>query len=264
MSDKFDQERSGTGTKEWAETTENITIGCPNGCLYCYAAYNADRFGYRKRSEWTREEFNKRAGMKSYSAKGGVVMFPSSHDITPFNVDEYIRVALLILEAGNQLLIVSKPRIECVEKMLTAFRGYEGQILFRFSITTMSEHATLFFEPGASMPWERVTCLELVRNSCFETSVSIEPLLGGRLEARAIVSMVDRYVTKTIWIGKMNKPRLRVDMKIPENCQAVEAIEQMQSDAEIMKIVSALNFNSKIRWKDSIKEVIERVRRQVI
>ena len=59
----FDSKRAGTGTMEWAEVTENITLGCANGCLYCYAAHNADRFGTKPRSEWTKEEFTKRVNM---------------------------------------------------------------------------------------------------------------------------------------------------------------------------------------------------------
>jgi DNA repair photolyase len=84
---QFDESRSGTGTKEWAEVTENIQIGCSNNCLYCYAAHNANRYGLRKRSEWATESLTKRADIKSYPARDGVVMFPSTHDITPFNLE---------------------------------------------------------------------------------------------------------------------------------------------------------------------------------
>ena len=44
--------------------------------------------------------------MTSYPAKDGVVMFPSSHDITPFNLEEYVRVAKAL-----QALTLVKPSV---------------------------------------------------------------------------------------------------------------------------------------------------------
>ena len=208
MESSFDKKRKGTGTAEWAEVNENICRGCPNLCLYCYAAYNANRFGQRDRANWSREELTKRADIQAYPAKDGVIMFPSSHDITPFNLDAYIRVAKLILEKGNRMLIVSKPRMECVEKMVREFEPYRKQILFRFSIGTVQESVSLLWEPGAPLPRERRKCLELAYSNGFATSVSIEPMLEGCQMAEILVEWVREFVTETIWIGKMNKPQI--------------------------------------------------------
>lgn len=155
----FDDKREGTGTHEWAEVTENIARGCSNNCLYCYAAHNSNRFNLRKREEWATEELTKRADITSYPARNGVVMFPSSHDITPFNLEAYIRVARLILAKGNRLLIVSKPRVECVDAMILAFAEFKEQILFRFTIGTIDPGVSKFWEPGAPLPLERILSL---------------------------------------------------------------------------------------------------------
>ncbi len=253
---EFNSERKGTGTAEWAEVNENICRGCVNNCLYCYAAANAKRFKLRDRDQWHVEEFTKRAAMKSYPARKGVIMFPSAHDITPFNVAEYIRVATLMLEKGNQLLIVSKPRTECVKKMVAAFAEYKKQILFRFTIGTMSETTSLFWEPGAPLPTERVECLYMAYSNGFRTSVSIEPMLSGVQGVENVVLEVQPFVTDTIWIGKMNKTRLRVDMNIPENVKAVGYIDHCQNDREIMILHERNKDNGMIRWKDSIKAVV--------
>lgn len=253
---KFDADRTGTGTAEWAEVNENICRGCPNDCLYCYAAANAKRFKQRDRKDWHIEEFTKRSKTTSYPAKDGVIMFPSAHDITPFNVDEYIRVARLILEKGNKLLIVSKPRLECIAKLVCFLCEYTDQILFRFTIGSMSSRTTAFWEPGAPSPEERLKCLKLAAESGYKTSVSIEPMLAGVQGAENVVFMTKPYVTDTIWIGKMNKTRLRVDMKITDNVKRVKEIEQLQSDEEILKLHARLKNDPVIRWKDSIKTVI--------
>lgn len=251
----FDETRTGTGTKEWAEVNENICRGCPNNCLYCYAAHNANRFALRYREQWHEETLTKRAEMKSYPARDGVVMFPSSHDITPFNLETYIRVARLILKKGNRLLIVSKPRMECIHVIMSEFEDYKDQILFRFTIGSMSPATCSFWEPGAPSPSERVACLRSAYEQGFRTSVSIEPMLAGIDMVERVINSCEQYVTDTIWIGKMNKIRTRVSS---EHAKAVENIEWLQRDSEILRMFRYLDGRDKIRWKDSIKEVVAR------
>jgi DNA repair photolyase len=250
----FGSERAGTGTAEWAETTFNICRGCRHNCRYCYAAANAHRFGWRDRSEWEREELTANANIKNYPAKQGVIMFPSSHDITPGNVDAYVRVALTMLYKGNRLLIVSKPHLECVNKMLDAFTVYRDQILFRFTIGSVDQALTSFWEPGAPLPFERRDCLRAAHGAGYRTSVSVEPMLSGRHETLSVVAMVKPWVTDTIWIGKMNKASLRVVGHRKE----VANIKWLQRDEEIIELYQTLKNDPAIRWKDSIREVIER------
>lgn len=253
---KFDDKRTGTGTLEWAEVNENICCGCPNDCLYCYAAANAKRFKLRSRDKWNIEKFTKRSLMTSYPAKNGVIMFPSSHDITLFNVDRYIKIAKLILRQGNQLLIVSKPRLECIKKLVSNLGKYKKQILFRFTIGTLLEDISLFWEPGASLPGERLNCLIFTVCNDFNTSVSIEPMLGGIQQTESVVKVIHRHVSDTIWIGKMNKTNLRVDTKLPHHKAAVQKIQYLQRDEEIIKMYKRLKDDPVIRWKDSIKSVL--------
>lgn len=253
----FDAKRTGTGTNEWAENTVNIQIGCQNNCLYCYASDKASKMygGWCKRDDWPNERLTKNANMKSYPDTGGVVMFPSTHDITPFNLDEYIRVARIILAKNNRLLIVSKPRIACIQEIAIQLEDYRDKILFRFTIGSMNKTHTDFWEPGAPDPIERLVCLSLAQLCGFRTSVSIEPMLRGFHETVAVVNAVDDYVTDTIWIGKMNKALTRVDGKYADK---VAEIHRLQSDFEIISLYEELKGNPKVRWKDSINEVINR------
>lgn len=185
-------------------------------------------------------------------------MFPSAHDITPFNVAAYIRVARLMLEKGNRLLIVSKPHFDCVEKMCEAFQAFTNQILFRFTIGTTDEAVAKHWEPGAPSPSERIEALALAKRFGYRTSVSAEPLLGGLETARELLKAVRPHVTDTVWIGKMNKIRTRVDMNNPVNVREVTAIEAAQTDEEVRRWYEAFNEDPIVRWKDSVKEVMER------
>lgn len=257
----FDAERSGSGTDEWAEVTENISIGCSNNCIYCYAAHKAATMwgGWCKREEWGTERLTKRANRKSYPKRDGVIMFPSMHDITPFNVEASIRVMKLILAKGNLLLVVSKPRFECMDAVFAELEDFKKQVLFRFTIGSMNDATCYFWEPGAPDPNERLQCLKVAHELGFNTSVSIEPMLAGSDSAINVVKEVYDFVTETVWIGMMRKPRLRVDMTVSEYGSAVAAIERLQSDEEILRLYRDLEWAAKVRWKDSIKEVLSRV-----
>lgn len=254
----FDEKRTGTGTKEWAEVTENITRGCSNDCRYCYAATNANRFNLRSRKDWQVEEMTKQAYMKSYPARDGVIMFPSAHDITRYNLFAYIRIAALILSKGNRLLIVTKPRIDCVREIVEQLKFYSGQILFRFTITSLNPVLSKFWEPGAPQPSERLEALKHAWQQGFPTSVSVEPMIDGVDKTESMVAGIQHLVTDTIWIGKLNKANIRCDKSIPGMVDALRVISEQQSDSEIMRLVANLKNEPKVRWKDSINEVIAR------
>lgn len=115
---------------------------------------------------------------------------------------------------------------------------------------------SVFWEPGAPLPRERIHCLWAAYSRGFKTSVSIEPMLGGAHETALVISAIRTIVTDTIWIGKMNKTRLRVDMNNPANQKAVEDISKLQSDSQIIELYSKFKDDPLIRWKDSIKSVI--------
>lgn len=241
---------------EWADFNENIQRGCSNDCLYCYAASNARRFKVRSREEWVREELTHKADRKTYPKHNGVIMFPTAHDITPFNLEAFTRQARLMLGAGNKLLIVSKPRIDCISHLVEALGPHKSQVMFRFTIGTMDAGVAAFWEPGAPAPAERISALKIAFEAGYRTSISAEPLLGGYEVAKAVLDAVRPYVTDTVWIGKMNRIRARVDLAIPENKEQSMMIEQAQTDAEIVRLVEALIDDPIIRWKDSVQEVI--------
>jgi DNA repair photolyase len=254
---EFGAARTGTGTAEWAEHKLNICRGCSHGCLYCYACWFL--LHYKKiasREEWRNERLTANAFRSTFPRKSGVVMYPSSHDITPLTLDRSIAILRLALEAGNQVLVVSKPHLECIKALAGELVRYRRQILFRFTIGSVKEDLTKIWEPGAPTPAERLEALSFAYAAGYDTSVSIEPMLGGVGETIQVVEEVTRHVSETIWIGKMRRIRERVDMSTPEIAQAVELVEQQQSDSEILKLVEHLRSNPKIRWKDSIKKVL--------
>ena len=67
---------------------------------------------------------------------------------------------------------------------------------------------------------------------------------------------LEPWVTDAIWIGKMNDIARRVSIRTKEDRRRVEAIEAGQTDERTRQIYAELKHHPKVKWKDSIKEVL--------
>lgn len=245
-----------TGTKEWAESNYNIGIGCSHDCRYCYARVNAERFHFISPGDsWTTERVKEK--QSPITKKGGTVMFPTTHDITPYYLPSAVKALRELLTKGNNVLIVSKPHLECIDVLCREFVRFKKQILFRFTIGTCLQSRAKLWEPGAPPVVDRLACLMMAYEQGFATSVSMEPMLGDITDAVETFESCAPYVTDKIWLGKMNKIDRRVKKSSPEIAAACEKIKEWQSDENILLLVERFKDHPKVAWKDSIKEVIE-------
>ena len=162
----------------------------------------------------------------------------------------------LILDGGHEILIVSKPHLDCVAAICKRFKGYKKKILFRFTIGSAANETLKFWEPNAPSLDERLQALKLAHQQGFQTSISCEPMLDDNIEA--VVKLVEPYVTTDIWIGKMNHVRARLshNKATAEVVAAGEALIKMQCDENIKSLYARLKNHPKIMWKDTIKKVV--------
>ncbi len=244
------------GTREWAVANIDCCTGCPHGCRYCYAYYDAV---VRKRlvtaEQWRTCSIRDEDVEKAHPHYPGQVMFPCTHDIVPENLDACLQVIDNLLKSDNKVLIVSKPHMSCIAVLCDHLQPYKDSILFRFTITAGSNPVLSFWEPGAPVYEERVSCLQMAHKLGFQTSVSIEPML----ETATVVEMVkalEPFVTHSIWLGKMNKINERVVADSDEMEREIQRICAGQSDARIWAIYEQLKNNPLVFWKESIKEVV--------
>lgn len=244
------------GTREWAVATVDCCLGCPNGCLYCYARYDqVHRKKLVTERVWNNCQILEDVLLRSFPLYDGQVMFPAHHDIVPDNLDACLTVIQNLLDAGNRVLLVSKPLLSCFEKICEQFSNYSDQLLFRFTITARDENLLAIWEPNAPDYQERLKCLQYVCQNGFQTSVSVEPML----DCGDVVDMVHEllpHVTHSIWIGKMNKIDKRVRQGDTQVKEAVERIIAGQQDDKIVDLYNRLQHLDRIRWKESIKDVI--------
>lgn len=245
-----------SGTREWAEVNVNCVKGCDHGCRYCYQQYNVtERFKTMTPEEWRNPQINWKAVNKKYPKYNGIVMFPTTHDIIPETVDACITVLNNLLKVGNDVLIVSKPHLNCIKKICTELDQYKENVLFRFTIGAMNDSILSYWEPNAPNFQERFDSLIYAFENGFKTSVSSEPML----DATGIFDLVEvllPFITDAIWIGKMNSIRDRVKIETKEDEMYIKAIEIGQENEKIKSMYEILKFTPKIKWKESIKEVV--------
>jgi len=236
-------------------------LGCAHNCRYCYARATAARFSQKDPATWDMELVQANLLAKNYGKRAGTVMFPTTHDITPENLNYTAEVLRKLLAAGNSVLVVSKPHYAVIKELCHRFVGYKDQILFRFTIGSRSDDVLRLWEPGAPDFRSRFESLMCARNHGFATSVSMEPLLDT--SEQDIVNLVHSLiplVSDSIWLGKMNKTTERLvrngfgdDTAL---MAAADALAASQSDERILALYARLKGNPKVKWKESIKKVV--------
>ena len=249
-----------SGTKEWACHSVNIQTGCENDCRYGYCKAQAIRFGKATPESWSHPVINQKAVNQKRRKLDGTVMYPTQHDITPANLLPSIGVLCKMLAAGNKVLIVSKPHLECVQAMVTQLDQWRGRVLFRFTIGSVDDDVLGFWEPHAPKFGERLKALRHAYANGFETSVSCEPMLDDHV--RDVIEEVRPYVTDAVLIGKPNKLMLRAGMNMGSLPEASETIKRANilistfTDDFVWTLYRQYDDDQMVKWKDSIKQVI--------
>ena len=271
-----------------ADHTVNFCTGCSHDCRYCYAKGMAIQYNRLTADEWPIEKIRDHDVVRKQKRYDGRVMTPSSHDITPGNLQAGITVIGKLLDAGNHILIVSKPHLDCIRVICDAFYDYRelfdvndsecrqdresldgdcdlfevdenGQrhyrLTFRFSIGACDDRLLSFWEPGAPSYSERKAALKLAYDRGFQTGISIEPMIDAT-NIDVLIADVSPYVTDSIWIGKMNHIGRFGKNAGRSLRKAIQDIKHGQTDSMIRSIYQRHRNNPLIRWKDSIRKVI--------
>jgi hypothetical protein len=189
-------------------------------------------------------------------------MFPTTHDITPKYLEAVVKGITALLEANKSILLVSKPHLSCITDICNTFINDQSSIEFRFSIGSLNQENTSFWEPGAPHPDERIQAMQYALNAGFKVSISMEPILADISDAIATYTTLSELSGGVeIWIGKMNylgfiHHRTENGVNQEELTKRVDLLKSQQSDEQIMKLVNTLKCRPNVKWKDSILKVI--------
>ena len=243
-----------SGTREWSTASVNCITGCEHACRYCYAREQAMRFGrISPPEEWATPVLRVQEVHKRRKKVDGRVMFPTTHDLTSEFKAPCFVVLKNLLEAGDDVLIVTKPHLEVVVDYCEWLKPWRDKVLWRFTIGSKDDDILSYWEPGAPNIVERLASLLHAYESGYATSVSCEPCL----DIKTLVSLFcacEPFITDTFWIGKANKLATRcVPGTDPDEIARVEA---GQTDEAVRRVYAALKDEPKIRWKESYCKVL--------
>lgn len=244
--------RNGSGINEWADASLSIQTGCISKCKYCWAKANAIEAKLSTIEKFDKP-YLKMSPKLTKDIAEGVVMFPSSHDITLENVDSVIAWVLKLVNDGFSVLIVTKPRYRCIEAICNSLSDFKDKIIFRFTIGSSSDKYLRFWEANTPLFKERIESLKLAYNNGFTTSLSCEPMLDKDIEL--VVDAALPFINDSIWLGTMNSGIKRVSKNgcgTPIILDQVKKLEKHYSGERLVKLYQKYCNNPLIKWKDGL------------
>lgn len=211
--------------------SRSIAVGCSCRCTYCYSRQNALEKGeIRSIEEWAIEQvLTEKVNEVQRKSPGVTYKFPANHDITPVLLQPSLLYIGNLLRAGNNVLVCSKPHLECVRAICDQFDGYKEQLSFDMTITTMDEHRSRLFEPGAPLPQERLAALRYASHQGVKCSVRIEPMLEAEVNTGMLIECVYPYISGNITLGKMVNAGKRLVMIEAQRTGASQLLDLIDS-----------------------------------
>ena len=173
--------------------------------------------------------------------------FRPPHDIIPEILDDYLTVLGKLLLAGNKVMIVTKPRMDCIREICAASRFFKNKMMFRFTIGARDDEILRFWEPNAPAYADRKKALEHAYRAKYRTSVSAEPMLDAEHMSELVEDLAP-FIRVDLWIGKMNYMPAMEKVK-PEQRLFYDQIRTGQSEENIRRLYGKLKDNRLVRWK---------------
>ena len=92
---------------------------------------------------------------KGRGKRDGTIMFLTAHDITPASLRPSITVLRNLCDAGNNVLVVSKPHPQCIMRLCQELSQHNhagtDRILFRFTIGGLDVRSSFHREPHGAV-----------------------------------------------------------------------------------------------------------------
>lgn len=193
-----------TGVQEWAKHSFNFQKGCTNGCKYCYARRIIQRFEPDIDFENPVLHLTKTAAALLQKTVGGVIMFPTMHDISELNKQYYKHYLYMLLNNNNKVLVVTKGNkeiFEVIDHIVTNCPDKLHNLELRVTIGSMDNNRLKYFEPNAPTMDSRLYLVKYAYEKGIKTSISCEPMLD--CSVINLIPFAQQYASE-IWFGLAN------------------------------------------------------------
>ena len=191
--------------REYSPYACNIYIGCNHGCKYCFAP----SIRYTSREEYLKvvprrnilRDFER--DCKKLNNFDSQVLFCFMSD--PYNeLESELRLTRQCLEIAlkYKIPISILTKSKTVLSDIDVIEKFGQNIKIGFTLTFDNEKDSLEWEPGASLPSERLESLKILKENDITTWASFEPVIDIRQSLNMIEKSLD-YVD-VYKIGKLN------------------------------------------------------------
>ncbi len=191
--------------REFNELAINLFTGCGHQCIYCYGAdvlhQTKDTFEHHPQIRVTAYDVaNSARGWKAKGETRRVLLCFITDPYQPMEAETQLtrKCIMALHEAGLNVIILTKGGLRSTRDfdLLTPKDAYAT------TLPCINDKDSLYWEPRASLPQERVDALKLAHDKGIETWVSFEPVIYPEQTMR-LVSITHPYVGH-YKVGTMN------------------------------------------------------------
>lgn len=158
----------------------NLTAGCPNECVYCYAQTYGYHPGWGKVAVYRNGLDMVRRELDAMREKPTMVYFSTASEPflpVPGVLDQVHAVMELLLDAGSRLLISTKGHVP--DRFIDLFAAHPGKAHVQVGITTADDAVRRVLEPRATHVDERLGNLKRLKKAGVAAEARLDPLMPG-------------------------------------------------------------------------------------
>ncbi|MCL2106531.1 MAG: hypothetical protein FWH26_05690 [Oscillospiraceae bacterium] len=194
--------------KEYSPYACNLYIGCSHCCRYCYAPHTlqrreSDYFGIpsprRDVLKYLEQDLQKQPYTKQ-------ILLSFIGDVYCKNTDDSAttRAALQLLNQYNAPVAVLSKGGQKMLRDLDVFQSFGDRIMVGSTLTFMDAEKSRQWEPGASLPEERLETLATLHDAGIRTLASFEPVVDPAESLRIMERTLQDDSVVHYKVGKLN------------------------------------------------------------
>ncbi|HOT31253.1 MAG TPA: hypothetical protein PLQ61_06745 [Bacteroidales bacterium] len=203
--------------REYSDLAVNLFMGCEHACKYCYAP-----MCLKKNREEYHKHFSIRKNIINFLQKDLIEMNRNKDKrrvLMSFISDPYQGdyIENIVTQQAIELFRAYDIRFQILTKggMKAArdFFLYKKGDAFATTLTFINNEKSLYYEPGAALPEDRIAALKYAKRYSIETWVSLEPVIDPE-ETFKLIDLTYKF-TDLYKVGKITKfdTGIKVDWK---------------------------------------------------
>jgi len=193
--------------REYSPLALNYYKGCTHGCKYCYVQPMLKRFN--KNYDHENVSIPNETGFKELEISAKKMQNCNEQILLSFTGDPYCGISpdittriLTILKKYNHKVAILTKGGKHILNDLELIKSFGENIKIGATLTFDNNKDSLEWEPGASLPEERINVLEILANNGIKTWASFEPVINPE-QSLNLLSKVVKFIDH-VKIGKIN------------------------------------------------------------